>query len=88
MATYQITDNNITEENSIFQTHAPSEDTYSQLESMASQQTTSEVQLRAAPPGGNPIGGVPLDSPSLFSLIIPITIYIIINRFRKKRCQL
>lgn len=82
------TNNTIKEDNNIFQMDCPSNETYSELESMTIQQTSTELQLRAAPPDGSPIGGVPLHSPSVFSLIIPITIYIIINRFRKKRHRL
>lgn len=67
-------------------TTLPSQETYQEIEDLANPNTG--VSLRSTPPGGNPIGGVPLESPALVSIAIPFLIYLIMKRKRTNRCKL
>ena len=61
----------------------PSEETHEEIEDLSNSETGQGVSLRAAPPGGTPIGGVPLESPSIMLLAIPFILYLIIKKGRR-----
>lgn len=61
----------------------PSEETHDEIENLSNSGANESVSLRSAPPGGTPIGGVPLESPSTMLLAIPFIFYLIIKRVRR-----
>lgn len=61
---------------------SPSEETYQEIENLANN-TNESVSLRSAPPGGTPIGGVYLETPSVLTLAIPLMIYLVIKSRRR-----
>lgn len=61
----------------------PSQKTLSEIEEFSNVESTENIALRSAPPGGTPIGGVPLEDVSIVTLIVPFLIYFIIIKRRK-----
>lgn len=61
----------------------PSEETHSQIEELSTSGADGGASLRAAPPGGTPIGGVPIESPSILFMAIPFILYLIIKKGRR-----
>lgn len=57
---------------------APSQQTYEEMHTKKDNNPSSS--LKAAPPGGTPIGGVSLGMPVLTTFVIPFIIYLIVKR--------
>lgn len=76
-----------TEEYNIGKTSLPSDHTYQELQN-STEISDAAPSLRAAPPGGTPIGGVPIDAPCILSISISILIYIIYRKLKHKKIKL
>lgn len=61
----------------------PSDETHNEIETLSNSGADESVSLRAAPPGGTPIGGVPIESPSIILMAIPFILYLIIKKGRR-----
>lgn len=62
-----------------YNTTLPSQATQQEIEELSNTKDEA-ISLRSAPPGGTPIGGVPLGDPSALTLLIPLAIYLLLKK--------